>query len=144
MRSTRILLGPFEASPSGFSATFAVYRQVLDSQLSAMLNHRQVFGPEVRGAVAVPQSAPVEPKQNGKAEMKTLAERYWGGRQTEFAAAFARLERFRPALESILQAEGVPEESVAVVLVESGARPLSGLSAGMASSIQLTSARSGA
>ena len=44
--------------------------------------------------------------------MKTFTERYRGGRETEFAAAFARLERLRPALESIPQAEGVPKELV--------------------------------
>lgn len=39
-------------------------------------------------------------------------------------AALSRLERIRPALENILQQEGVPPRLAAVVLVESGARPM--------------------
>jgi hypothetical protein len=127
MRSTRIILAVWSFGGLLMAENpdpFAPYRQVVDSQLSAMLNHRQVFPPEVREAVPIPQGASVEPNQNSEAEMKTFAERYWGGRKTGFAAAFARLERLRPALESILRAEGVPKELVAVVLVESGAQPL--------------------
>jgi hypothetical protein len=127
MRSARILVALWSFAGLLMAENpdpFASYHEVVDSQLSAMLDHRQVVRPEVREVVPVPQSAPVEPKQNGEAEMMRFAERYWGGRKTEFAAAFARLERLRPDLESILQAEGVPKQLVAVVLVESGAQPL--------------------
>jgi membrane-bound lytic murein transglycosylase D len=89
-----------------------------------MLDRQQVPSREVREAPQVPASPPAKPKQNSEAEIKAFARQYWGGRQMEFAAAFDRLRQLRPALESILGAEGVPKELVAVVLVESGAQPL--------------------
>ena len=103
---------------------FAAYHQAVESQLSAMLDRQQIPSREVREAPQVPASPPAQPKQNNGAEIKAFARQYWGGRQMEFAAAFGRLRQLRPALESILRAEGVPKELVAVVLVESGAQPL--------------------
>jgi hypothetical protein len=85
MKSTRIILAVWSFAGLLMAENpdpFASYRQVVDSQLSAMLDHRQVFRPEVREAVEVPlppQSAPVEPEQNNETEMKAFAERYWGG-----------------------------------------------------------------
>jgi len=103
---------------------FAAYQQAVEIQLSAMLDRQQVSSREVREAPQVSASLPAQPKQNNEAEIKAFARQYWGGRQMEFAAAFGRLRQLRPALESILGAEGVPKELVAVVLVESGAQPL--------------------
>jgi soluble lytic murein transglycosylase-like protein len=103
---------------------FASYHQAVENQLSAMLDRQQSARSAVPEAMPVPQSARVLPKNNSEADVKTFANRYWGGRESEFGAAFARLQRIRPALESILEAEGVPKDLVAVVLVESGAQPL--------------------
>jgi hypothetical protein len=127
MRSIRIILTVWSFAGLLMAENpdpFASYHQVVDSELSAMLDHRQVVRHQVHEAVPVPQSEPVEPRQDSEAEMKAFAQRYWGGRETEFAAALARLKRLRPAMESILQAEGVPKELAAVVLIESGAQPL--------------------
>ncbi len=89
-----------------------------------MLDRQQSARSAVPEANAVPESAPVLPKNNSETDAKMFAKQYWGGRESEFGAAFARLQRIRPSLESILDAEGVPKDLVAVVLVESGAQPL--------------------
>jgi hypothetical protein len=109
---------------AGSPDTFASYHQAIDNQLSTMLDRQQVPRSAVRGPVPVSERAPAQPKQDGEAEMKAFANRYWGGREREFGAAFIRFERLRPALEAVLEAEGVPKGLVAVVLVESGAQPL--------------------
>ena len=103
---------------------FASYHHAVDSQLSAMLDRPQVPRIVVREATPVPESAEVQPAKNSGMEMKTFAKQYWRGRESAFGAAFARWMRMRPSLESILEAEGVPRELAAVVLVESGAQPL--------------------
>ena len=91
---------------------FASYHQAVENQLSAMLDRQQSARSAVPEAMPVPQSARVLPKNNSEADVKTFANRYWGGRESEFGAAFARLQRIRPALESILEAEGVPKDLV--------------------------------
>jgi membrane-bound lytic murein transglycosylase D len=103
---------------------FAAYQQAVDSQLSGMLEHEQTPRREFSEAEPVPRDSPAQPKLNSEAEMKTFAKQYWGGREPQFMAAFDRLQRLRPALEPILEAEGVPKELAAVILVESGAQPL--------------------
>ncbi|MCL4489279.1 MAG: lytic transglycosylase domain-containing protein [Chloroflexi bacterium] len=54
---------------------------------------------------------------------REFANRYWQGREDNLKQAVARLEAIRPALEQILDSEGVPKSLVAVVLVESAAQP---------------------
>jgi hypothetical protein len=103
---------------------FAPYHKAVENQLSAMLDRQQASRNAAPEPKPVPEKAEVQPKQTSEAEMKAFAKRYWGGREREFGAAFARLERIRPSMESILEAEGVPKELAAVVLVESGAQPL--------------------
>lgn len=103
---------------------FASYHQAVENQLSAMLDRQQSARSAVPEVKPVPESAQVLPKNHSETDVKTFAKRYWGGRESEFGAAFARLQRIRPSLESILEAEGVPKDLVAVVLVESGAQPL--------------------
>lgn len=58
------------------------------------------------------------------AEIRTFAQRFWGGREDQLVAAIDRLQKLRPTLEPILETEGVPRQLVAVVLIESGAQPL--------------------
>lgn len=57
------------------------------------------------------------------ANLREFADLYWRGRQDNLKQAVARLESVRPALEEILESEGVPKSLVAVVLVESAAQP---------------------
>lgn len=103
---------------------FAPYHQSVETQLSAMLDHQQVRPREIRETTPILQSPQAPPSQNPDADIRMFVKRYWGGRDADFAAAFARLQRLRPTLESILEAEGLPKELAAVVLVESGAQPL--------------------
>jgi hypothetical protein len=49
------------------------------------------------------------------------SEQHWSGNVSKLAPAPARLQSLRPALEGILESEGVPKEFVAFVVVESGA-----------------------
>lgn len=101
---------------------FAVYNRSVSDQLSAMLQDER---PQ---RAAVPESKPVEQNEpsdeRNDAKIKTFASRFWAGRDAQVAAALDRLQRFRPRLESILDAEGLPRQLVAVVLIESGAQPL--------------------
>ena len=55
--------------------------------------------------------------------LNQFARQYWGGRQEDLRQALNRLQQLRPVVESILRSEGVPADLMAVVLVESGARP---------------------
>ncbi|HLG97880.1 MAG TPA: lytic transglycosylase domain-containing protein [Bryobacteraceae bacterium] len=103
---------------------FAQYHRSFETQLSAMLDRQQVRPREVPEAAPVQQTLPAPQKLYSELDLRSFAKRYWGGRDAEFAAAFARLQRLRPTLESILGAEGLPKELIAVVLVESGAQPL--------------------
>ena len=70
----------------------------------------------------------VSPSPAEKPNLDTLTDRFaatfWNGHATDVRSATARLQQYRPALESILESEGVPGSLAAVVLVESGAQPL--------------------
>jgi hypothetical protein len=107
---------------AGDSDPFGAYRDGVEKQILAML----------RGGV--PQTLPVTlvvsrveqvatqvgPKET---DINFFAKRYWGGHESEAAAAFYRLQQLRPTIEPILDQEGVPKGLLAVVLVESGAQP---------------------
>lgn len=51
-----------------------------------------------------------------------FADRYWGGQEENVRRAVERVALLRPTLDPILQAEGVPVDIAALVLVESGGR----------------------
>ena len=98
---------------------FAAYRASIEKQLTNMSGHFETVGPETS---EVPPS-PAE-KPNSDSLTDGFAATFWNGRATDVRAAIGRLRQYRPALESILESEGVPVSLAAVVLVESGARPL--------------------
>lgn len=108
--------GPAASDP------FAAYHLATDSQLSAILEHRQAQTLSNREIAPIEQTS--VPSESKAEEIKAFARRFWGGREGELAAALDRLRGFRPILEPILDGEGVPRELIAVVLVESGAQPL--------------------
>lgn len=58
-----------------------------------------------------------------ESELRRFAQDYWGGRVDHLSQAIDRLHQLRPSLEPILQAEGIPADLAAVVLIESGAVP---------------------
>ena len=114
------LLAAGGGSPS--SDPFDAYQRTVENQLSAILEHDQAPPREV-----IHESATVDQKMvanDKEIEIRTFAQRFWGGHEAQFAEALARLQRLRPALEPILETEGVPKQFVAVVLIESAAEPL--------------------
>ncbi len=107
-----------EGPPAG--DPFSAYYLAIEGQLSAVLEAERSTPPAIRKTISAGEAmAP-----NASDEIKTFARRFWGGREEEFAAALDRLRRLRPRLESILDTEGMPKQLAAVVLIESGARPL--------------------
>ena len=98
---------------------FAAYQNEVDSRLSAILVDHTTHPP---APATAPPAGQIVVSREG--EIKAFAQRFWHGREAEFAAAFERLQILRPRLEPILVSEGVPKDLVAVVLVESGAQPM--------------------
>jgi hypothetical protein len=99
---------------------FAGYRQAIEGQLSAILEHEKAD--EVHENATTDRNVALNESKAG--EIRVFAKRFWGGHETELNAALDRLQLFRPTLERILDIEGVPRELVAVVLIESGAKLL--------------------
>ena len=98
---------------------FAAHRASIEKQLTNM---------SAQALTVVPNRPDLPPSAADKPNSKGLTDGYastfWNGRGTDVRSAIGRLQRYRPALESILESEGVPGSLAAVVLVESGARPL--------------------
>lgn len=102
---------------------FGAYQQAVENQLSAILEHDHApLGEVGRESATVDQK--IVANDSKEVEIRTFAQRFWGGREAQFAEALARLQRLRPMLEPILETEGVPKQVVAVVLIESAAEPL--------------------
>ena len=101
---------------------FAAYHDELDRTLSQILERAEA---NRRQPEATPrETGPPAQLAADHERIRQFAQRYWRGREQSLRDALDRLERVRPALGSILRAEGLPEALVAVVLVESGAQPL--------------------
>lgn len=99
---------------------FASYHEAIEARMVDILNRTSV--PESRGE-STGESARKDPELASTA-VRDYATRYWRGREDNLKRALDRLSQIRPALEDILQSEGLPKSLVAVVLVESGADPL--------------------
>ncbi len=97
---------------------FAAYHQAIEQQV-VMLSKQTARNVE---NVPQPAWAPLGPAPS--VVIEEFARTYWRGQNAPLRAALARLERYRPVLEPILEQEGVPTNLVAVVLVESAAEPL--------------------
>ena len=122
MRSTVLLLITGFTSIMALRAEkdpFAVYHQAIEERLVGM---SEGSGAAPRKALEIP--APAERKIAPAITIADFALKFWSGRDSEVSAAVSRLQRYRPALENILEQEGIPKSLVAVVLVESGAQPL--------------------
>ncbi len=101
---------------AGGNDPFAAYESSIDAQLTRILENQRSnapAGPESR------EPAPASVAENSREAQNVLPGPVPAGQAT----ALGRLQRLRPALERILEDEGVPKEFVAVVLVESGAQP---------------------
>jgi len=95
---------------------FAAYRQALDSAADSALAN------VVREAAASSQVAEVTSMTPAPPDSKVLhqfAAQYWNGNDEAVRRAVARVTELRPALTPILHEQGVPDEVVALVLIES-------------------------
>ena len=99
---------------------FAAYRQALDSAADSALAN------VMREAAASSQIAEVAARTAAPPDAKALhqfAERYWNGNDEAVRRAVARVTELRPVVTPILQEEGIPDDMVALVLVESAGEP---------------------
>ncbi len=95
---------------------FAAYRQALDSAADSALANvmRETAVSSQIAEVAVKPTAPADAKA-----LHQFAEQYWNGNDEAVRRAVARVTHLKPVLASILHEQGVPDEAVALVLVES-------------------------
>src|SRR5450755_294276 len=99
---------------------FAAYRQALDHAADSALAN------VMRGAAASSQIAKVATKTTAPTDAEVLhkfAEQYWNGDDEAVRRAVARVNQLKPVLASILHEQGVPDEALALVLVESAGQP---------------------
>ncbi len=100
---------------------FDSYHQAIEQTVSDILNG---VGQKPGSARAEkPAPVPTNADRVNADKLGEYAARFWSGRQDELKEAIGRLQALRPALTSLLRSEGVPDRLLAVVLVESAARP---------------------
>jgi len=95
---------------------FAAYRQALDRAADLTLANA------MREATVNGQNVGVVAKTTATPDAKALhrfAEQYWSGNDEAVRRAVARVTQLKPVLASILHEQGIPDEAVALVLVES-------------------------
>lgn len=99
---------------------FAVYHQALASAAEAALTS------VMQAAAASSQIAGAAPKTTARPDANAVhqfAEQYWNGNDEAVRRAIARVTRLKPGLASILHEQGVTDEAVALVFVESAGQP---------------------
>jgi soluble lytic murein transglycosylase-like protein len=99
---------------------FAAYRQSLDSAADSAL------ASVIREAAASSQIAEVTAKTTAPPDAKALhqfAGQYWHGNDEAVRRAVARVTELRPLLTPILHEQGLPDQVVALVLIESAGQP---------------------
>lgn len=103
------------------SARFAAYDRSVNQQISAILQNEQVpsFPPSHEKPA---ETAPVKQSSGSAEQIGVFAKQFWRGRNGDLTSALFRLQALRPALDKILESEGVPTELVAIVLIESAAK----------------------
>ena len=95
---------------------FAAYRQALDSAAdSALANVMR----EAAASSQIAEGAAKTPAPPAATALHQFAERYWNGNDEAVRRAVARVTQLKPVLASILHEQGVPDEAVALVFVES-------------------------
>ncbi len=96
---------------------FWAYQQALSAAADRVLADAEraaATKPDLPSPAAVPPGDDV---------VRRFALQYWNGEEQNVRRAVDRVARLRPTLESILAEENVPQETAALVLVESGGRP---------------------
>jgi soluble lytic murein transglycosylase-like protein len=97
---------------------FSAYHQALDSAADLLLaNVTREAGSD---QIAWPTTS--SPPRPNSAILHHFAQQYWNADDESVRDAVDRVSRLRAILNPILSAEGVPNEVLAVVLVESGGR----------------------
>lgn len=110
-----------DASSSSQADDFRPYHDAISGVLDGLLRTAEDRTKPERTTPADLTS--VQNKGSEPAKRRQFASQYWAGRDQNLEQAIGRLATIRPALEQILEAEGVPKSLVAVVLVESAAQP---------------------
>ncbi len=101
---------------------FSSYDQAIDQTLTGILDG--IERPPNRSDAIAPEAAAVNPNLDDGERLRRFAARFWGGREDQLRLALTRLAGIEPTLRALLKAEGVPENLIAVVLIESAAQPL--------------------
>src|SRR5450631_407906 len=100
---------------------FAAYHQALDNATDlALANVERESAMRSRTAEA-PKNTTAPPDAT---ILHQFAEQYWKGNDEAVHRVVARVTQLKPVLAPILQEQGVPDEAVALVLVESGGQIL--------------------
>jgi len=99
---------------------FSSYHQALSNAVDLALAHA---AKETDISSQIAGVANNDMTQPDRAMLHHFAQQYWNGNDEVVRRAVARVKQLEPLLAPILREEGVPDESVALVLVESGGRP---------------------
>jgi membrane-bound lytic murein transglycosylase D len=107
-------------SPAKADERFTAYHAILEDAAKAILAREREPETVAQAGEAQP---PFTLRPSATDQLHWFAERFWNGRSEELDRAVQRVEAVRPALETILEAHGIPKALAAVVLVESAGRP---------------------
>lgn len=114
---------PPKQEPSGaVGEQFSVYHDRLLNAASNTLTSMKPDSPRLSNTPPELNARGTDPILE-ESQLRRFAEQYWSGRIDDLREALVRLNQYRPSLEPILLVEGVPADLVAVVLIESAARP---------------------
>lgn len=101
---------------------FYLYHKTLSTAASRVLTRTNYHAPQRLDRQPRFEARRSNPQLNGS-QLHQFAQQYWGGRSEDLRQALNRLRLLRLTLETILHAEGVPIELIAVVLIESAVQP---------------------
>ena len=99
--------------PDQFSAIHDVLDRAATDLLADAVQRMAAAADDRQGSV---------PPHSPEALVRDFDQKYRSGLTPSVGAAMKRLEQLRPTLSGILESEGVPQEIVSVVIVESGGR----------------------
>jgi membrane-bound lytic murein transglycosylase B len=109
--------GPAAAVRDDFSAYHQALELAADVALSEVWGQTG-FSPQV---AEVATNSNVQPDP---ARLHQFAQQYWNGNDKAVRRAIERVNGLRPMMSHILKAGGVPEEFIALILVESAGQPV--------------------
>lgn len=109
--------GRYTVPAASVGDDFSAYHRALDNAADMALANvkREATMSSPIAEAATNTTAPADAKV-----LHQFAEQYWNGNDEAVRRAVARVTQLKPVLASILHEQGVPDEAVALVLVESG------------------------